>query len=266
MSEAIHSAPVSVIIPCYRCSDTVERALNSVLNQTLQPAEILLIDDASGDGSLDLLFQLEKAHAPSVRVVSLTRNGGPGLARNAGWEAATQPWLAFLDADDAWHPRKLEIQWTWLESHPEVALCGHESRLSSGQVDVPVEVAPLATRLSARQMLVSNRLITRSVMLRRDLPFRFSDRRFSEDYLLWLEIIYAGHPAYRLETPLAFCFRPDFSPGGLSGKLWQHEKGEISVLHSLFKAGKMGMGVFVLAAAWSYVKFLRRQWLMRRLT
>jgi glycosyltransferase involved in cell wall biosynthesis len=265
MPEAIHSVPVSVIIPCYRCSETVERALNSALNQTLPPTEILLIDDASGDDSIDLLYLLEKTHAPRVKVISQAKNGGPGLARNAGWEAATQPWLAFLDADDAWHPRKLEIQWSWLESHPDVVLCGHASQFSSGAIDFPVADAPDAIRLSPVRMLVSNRLPTRSVMLRRDLPFRFSTRRFSEDYLLWLEIMYAGYPAYRLEAPLAFCFRPEFSPGGMSGKLWLHEKGEISVLRALLKAGKIGWIVFALAVAWSYVKFLRRQWLMRRM-
>lgn len=264
MTDTIHYAPVSVIIPCYRCSETVERALHSALSQTLRPAEVLLVDDASGDGSLDLLYHLEKLHAPGVKVILLAKNSGPGLARNAGWEAAAQPWLAFLDADDAWHPRKLELQWNWLESHPEVALCGHASQFSTGRIDFPVTDRPLATRLSARQMLVSNRLPTRSVMLRRDLPFRFSNRRFSEDYLLWLEIIYAGYPAYRLDAPLAYCFRPDFSPGGVSGMLWQHEKGEISVLRTLRKAGKMGWIAFSLAVAWSYVKFLRRQWLMRR--
>lgn len=263
MSEAIRVAPVSVIIPCYRCRETVERALSSALNQTLPPAEILLVDDASGDGTLDLLFQLGQVHATRVRVVPLANNGGPGLARNAGWEVAAQPWLAFLDADDAWHPRKLECQWAWLEAHPDAALCGHASQFSSGAIDIPIDEAPAATRISPRQMLVSNRLITRTVMLRRDLPFRFSDRRFSEDYQLWLEIIYAGYPAYRLDTPLAFCFRPDFSPGGLSGHLWQHEKGEISALRALFQAGKMGGVVFALAVGWSYVKFLRRRWLMR---
>jgi teichuronic acid biosynthesis glycosyltransferase TuaG len=263
MSEATHAAPVSVIIPCYRCSETVERAIHSALSQTLPPAEILLVDDASGDCSLDLLHHLEKVHAPRVKVIPLAKNGGPGLARNAGWESATQPWLAFLDADDAWHPRKLEIQWTWLDAHPDVVLCGHASQFSTGKIDFSVADAPDAIRLSPMQMLVSNRLPTRSVMLRRDVSFRFSNRRFSEDYLLWLEIMYAGYPAYRLEAPLAFCFRPDFSPGGISGKLWQHEKGEVSVLRTLLTARKIGWIVFTLAAAWSILKFLRRLWLMR---
>jgi glycosyltransferase involved in cell wall biosynthesis len=262
-------APISVIIPCYCCSDTVGRALASIAAQTMLPHEVILVDDASPDSgnTLNALHHLANKYGDGfvVVVISLKQNSGPGLARNAGWEAATQPWLAFLDADDAWHPRKLEIQWAWLESHPDVVLCGHASQFSTGAIDFPVADAPDAIRLSPARMLVSNRLPTRSVMLRRDLPFRFSTRRFSEDYLLWLEIIYAGYPAYRLEAPLAFCFRPEFSPGGMSGKLWLHEKGEISVLRALLKAGKIGWIVFALAVAWSYVKFLRRQWLMRRM-
>jgi glycosyltransferase involved in cell wall biosynthesis len=267
--EDMKRAPISVVIPCYCCSNSIGRALSSVAAQTLLPHEVILVEDASPDGgkTLDTLHHLANEYGDIflVVVVTLQQNSGPASARNRGWEAATQPWLAFLDADDAWHPRKLEIQWAWLESHPEVALCGHASQFSAGQVDFPVENAPLATRLSARQMLVSNRLPTRSVMLRRDLPFRFSSRRFSEDYLLWLEMIYAGYPAYRLEAPLAFCFRPEFSPGGISGNLWQHERGEISVLRVLWKEGKMGLIVFCLAVAWSFAKFLRRKWIVRRM-
>lgn len=242
----------------------MERALSSALNQTLPPEEILLIDDASGDGSLDLLHQLERLHAPRVKVIALTKNGGPGLARNAGWEAATQPWLAFLDADDAWHPRKLEIQWTWLQSHPDVALCGHASQFSEkGTLDAPVNEMPDAVRLSAIRMLISNRLPTRSVMLRRDLPFRFRGREVTEDYLLWLEIIFAGYVAYRLEACLAFSLRPDFSPGGYSGQLWTHEKRELAALRALRSASRLSWPAFVLSAGWSIMKFFRRLWLMR---
>ena len=240
-------------------------ALNSALNQTRPPAEILLVDDASGDGSIDLLHQLQTIHAPRVRVISQAKNNGPGPARNAGWEAATQPWLAFLDADDAWHPRKLEIQWAWLGSHPDAALCGHATQFSTGTLDIPVEDPAGAIRLSPVQMLVSNRLPTRSVMLRKDLPFRFRGRAVAEDYLLWLEIMFAGHAAYRLETCLAFSLRPDFSPGGYSGQLWAHEKRELAALNTLRASGNLSWPVFALFAGWSYVKFLRRLWLMRSL-
>jgi len=263
MSEMTHLAPVSVIIPCYRCVETMERSLASVLNQTRQPSEILLVDDASGDGTLELLYQLQKLHAPRIKVIPLVKNGGPGLARNAGWNAATQPWLAFLDSDDIWHPRKLEIQMAWLESHPDVALCGHSSEFLAGDIYPRVVDMPEEVRLSPLKMLISNRLPTRSVMLRRDLSFRFLGKEVTEDYLLWLEIILSGASAYRLESCLAFSLRPDFSPGGYSGQLWTHEKREIAALRNLYAKGGLSWASFGLSAIWSLTKFLRRLWRMR---
>ncbi len=255
-------APITVIIPCYRCIDTVSRALNSALNQTLQPSEIILIDDASGDGTLDLLLEFEKEHRPRLRVMTQKSNGGPGLARNIGWDAASHPWLAFLDADDEWHPRKLEIQWAWLVEHPEAALCGHGTKLSDGHFDHVSEGSMAVSRLTIFQMLISNRLPTRSVMLRRDLPFRFRGKNVTEDYLLWLQIILARLPAYRMDVYLAYSMRPDFSPGGYSGQLWRHEKRELAALETLRIEGHLSWPVWFVASGWSYVKFLRRRTLM----
>lgn len=232
-----------------------------MLAQSLHPAEIFLIDDASGDGTLVLLRDLERLHAPLVRVISLAENGGPGLARNAGWDAANQPWIAFLDADDAWHPRKLEIQWGWLKSSPEVALCGHDTRWAEdGRIDHSVQAAIQVTWLNLKQMLVSNRLPTRSVMLRRDLPLRFRGRNVTEDYLLWMQIIAGGWTASRLDVCLAYSLRPDFSPGGYSGQLWKHEKRELEALRTLRVDGQCSWVTFVAAYSWSLVKFLRRSW------
>ena len=253
---------ISVIIPCFRCQETVERALDSVLAQSLQASEIFLIDDASGDGTLDLLRDLERLHTPLVRVISLAENGGPGLARNAGWDAASQPWIAFLDADDAWHPRKLEMQWGWLSAHPEVDLCGHDTRWAAdGRIDHPVKSAPQVSWLNLKQMLLSNRLPTRSVMLRRELPLRFRGRDVTEDYLLWLQIIADGRIASRLEVCLAYSLRPDFSPGGYSGHLWAHEKRELAALRTLGVEGQFSWFMWIGSSTWSFVKFLRRYWL-----
>jgi glycosyltransferase involved in cell wall biosynthesis len=259
----MESAPVSVIIPCYRCKDTLLTAVNSVLNQTLLPKEILLIEDASGDGTLELLRDLEARLGAWVRVIAQKQNGGPGIARNAGWEAASQPWLAFLDADDVWHPRKLEVQWAWLSSHSEVVLCGHSTKLSDGDVDHPVTTQVCGTRLTLGKMLVSNRLPTRSVMLRRDLPFRFGGRGLAEDFLLWLQIISTQLPAYRLNACLAYSLRPDFSAGGYSGQLWKHEKRELKALIELYSGGGISRLVWVVSSYWSFIKFLRRCVLIR---
>ena len=226
--------------------------------QSALPAEVLLIDDASKDGTLALLHELSKRHGSIVRVISMPVNVGPGLARNAGWAIATQPWLAFLDADDLWHPQKLELQWSWLQTHPEVSLCGHSTQLMREGVYGPAPHTFSATRLTLTHMLISNRLPTRSVMLRKDIVMRFADKRVTEDYLLWLEAIANGYIAYRLDVCLAFSIRPDFSPGGYSGQLWAHEKRELAALDCLASKVRLRPGLVLLASIWSIIKFMRR--------
>ena len=120
-------APVSVVIPCYHSAGTIERALDSVAVQSWLPAEVIVVDDAGDDGTPELLGLLAGKH-PWLRTVRLDSNQGSASARNAGWEAATQTLVAFLDADDAWHPRKLEVQTALMLGNPEVAITGHGYR------------------------------------------------------------------------------------------------------------------------------------------
>lgn len=262
----IDAAPVSAVIPCWRCGDTIARAMESIDSQSLRPAEVILVDDASGDGTLAELHRLAGQYpAGWVQVIALETNGGPGAARNAGWEYAKQPWIAFLDADDAWHPRKVELQLSWLQQHPDAALCGHTTALSPGPGIYPnAPETPRGWRVGFLKMLIANRFPTRSVMLRRDLPFRFADRSVTEDYLLWLEVILAGHAAYRIEAPLAVSFRADFSPGGYSGQLWRHERRELEAWHRLRRDGRITRPTWAIASAWSLVKFVRRHLTMKR--
>ena len=254
------SAPVSVIIPCWHCADTIGRAVASVAAQTLRPAEVILVDDAGGDGTLAALHAMAAQYgADWVKIIALPGNQGAGAARNAGWDAATQPYLAFLDADDAWFPAKLERQWGWMQAHPDVVLTGHPTQL--WQPDAPIPAVPealSATPVTLRAMLVSNRFPTRSVMLRRDLPFRFGSRQDTEDYALWLDIVSFGAPTAVLNAVLGCCFRPDASPGGYSGQLWRHERRELFTLARLRDKGGIGGELWLLAALWSLVKYGRR--------
>jgi len=262
----VSQAPaVSVVIPCWRCAETIERAVASVAGQTLSALEVVLVDDASSDGTLDKLRALTKIYqAGWVKVIALRDNGGPGLARNAGWGEARGEFIAFLDADDAWHPRKLELHMNWLASHPEVVLSGHRSvLLRDGAVPPRVEEALTARRVTLLAMLLSNRFPTRSVVIRRSLPFRFEGRSVTEDYLIWLEVVASGAPCYVLDAPLAMSFRPDFSPDGYSGQLWRHERRELAALSMLRSRGKLKWAGWAVASVWSLAKFCRRVWLTR---
>ena len=97
---------VTVIIPTFRSADVIKRALDSVLAQTHQPAEIIVVDDASGDQTLDLLHQLAATDS-RIRVIENELNIGPGRSRNRGWDTAKTDLVAFLDADDRSEERRV---------------------------------------------------------------------------------------------------------------------------------------------------------------
>jgi glycosyltransferase involved in cell wall biosynthesis len=96
---------VSVIIPCYNAEQFIKTGLESVARQTLQPLEVIVIDDGSNDRSLDVIHS--SRHDLPLKVLASPRLGGAG-ARNIGIRAAEGEWLAFLDADDVWYPNHLE--------------------------------------------------------------------------------------------------------------------------------------------------------------
>jgi succinoglycan biosynthesis protein ExoO len=97
----------SVIIPAYNVSDIVGRAIRSAAAQTLPPLEILVIDDCSTDNTVEVVKALA-LDIPSIRLLSTPANSGPSAARNIGLRAAQGDWIALLDSDDAWKPRRLE--------------------------------------------------------------------------------------------------------------------------------------------------------------
>ncbi len=250
-------APISAIIPCYCSSETIEIAVKSILAQSVAVGEIILVDDCSEDDTINVMHELVNKYGSVIKVLKLPKNSGPGHARNVGWDFANEPWIAFLDADDAWHPLKIEMQWNWIKSHPQAVLVGHATKLFNGEVDDLILDKVTAKPISLLQMLVSNRFPTRSVIMRKDLPFRFIDDR-CEDYFLWLEIISSGYQAWRINLPLAYSFRDEYSPGGFSSRLWDHEKGEIRALYKLHLNKRISFPLLICASLWSFLKFLRR--------
>src|SRR3954469_17155942 len=103
--------PVSVVIPAYRRAAMAERAVRSAFAQRRPPAEVIVVDDASGD---DTAARVEAAGA---RVVVHDRNRGRGAARNSGLRAAANDWVALLDSDDAWLPEHLTTLWPARDDH-----------------------------------------------------------------------------------------------------------------------------------------------------
>jgi len=103
-----HSPKISVIIPCYNSEEFLEKAVESVFNQTLQEIEIILVDDGSSDKTPTLLQQYKMADN-RVEVITHPKNLGLGAARNSGIDVAKGKYLFFLDSDDYIHPNSFEV-------------------------------------------------------------------------------------------------------------------------------------------------------------
>ncbi len=179
---------VSVVIPTYNSGQWIEAAVDSVLAQTVAPVDLVVVDDGSTD---DTRARLER-YQGRIRYV-YQHNAGVAAARNHGVALAAGSLIAFLDADDVWHPRKLELQLRAMAGHPEIGLIGarvYEWPAADvpavDSTDASLEVIPW------RRLVVRNRLATSSVMLRRrifDEAGGFDpELRGPEDYDLWLRI------------------------------------------------------------------------------
>lgn len=253
-------APVSVVVPCFRCGATIGRAVASIEGQTQKPAEVLLVDDASGDETSSSLQQLVSGYPGWVKVLVLAHNQGPSAARNAGWEAATQPYVAFLDADDSWHPEKIRIQYRFMHDNPDIDISGHRClwmRADETPPQVPDELT--ITRIRVPDLVFGTRLSTPTIMLKRQLPFRFeANKRYAEDVHLWRQVACANNSVVRIESPLAYMHKAPYGVAGLSAELWPMEKGDLSSLFSLYKAQQISWMLFALGSTFSLTKYLKR--------
>ncbi|MBB6049278.1 glycosyltransferase [Armatimonas rosea] len=168
-----------MIIPAYNAAEYIEKAINSVLEQTYPAAEIFVIDDGSSDNTAEVVSK----YPPPVYLLR-QENGGPASARNHGARHATGDWLAFLDADDTWLPEKLEKQIPLTED-PQVVLV----HCCSKPIDSPITFETLWQ---------CNQIINSTVLVRR-LSFEnvggFNEDRTLigvEDYNLWLRLLSLG--------------------------------------------------------------------------
>jgi len=255
------TASVSVVIPCFRCVRTLERAVASVAGQTVLPQEVILVDDGSGDETRYLMGQLQGSYTPGwIRLVLLDINAGAASARNAGWDQAQGDYVAFLDADDAWHPRKIELQAQFMDSHPDVAVSGHGHSQVHAVPDTGADVGSgKFENVSPLYVLVKNPFVTPSFMVRRSLDNRFlPGRRFMEDHLFLMQVSAAGLVVSKASAPLAYIFKPIFGESGLSADLMRMQVSELENYSLLQRAGHLSQGFALMLKGYSWLKFCRR--------
>lgn len=256
---------VSVIIPCYNCSKTISRALESVLAQTATPLEVIIVDDASIDGSDRVIDSFTERLGPiDLKLLKNPTNRGAAWARNQGWDLASGDLVAFLDSDDSWHPRKIELQSAWMNEDSTVQACGHEYEIKkSGEL----ESWPPLQRLSLhgikkfrfQDFLLKNRLSTPTVMVRRSIPERFNqNKRYCEDYDLWLRISHNHGFCSRSQAKLARLHKQPWGSSGLSANLWSMHNSEIECYKDCFEKNWITKPKLMCLMILSLIKHWRR--------
>lgn len=263
----IEQANVSVVIPCYKCQDTIERAILSVVRQTLVPLEIILVEDGSNDGTLELLQEMRVKYASEVviNVIASEKNQGAGAARNLGLESAIGHYIAFLDADDSWFSDKIELQYGWMQQHPEVEITGHDRLVVEGkaQEDDNNNHDLVVHEIVAKAMLFKTPFSTPTVMMKNNAEYRFPSIRYAEDYGLWLDIVLSGGKCYKINSSLAVIYKAAYGSGGLSSNLWKMELGVQTAYKTLYKKRKIGLPMYMTVSLFSWLKFLRRLFLSK---
>ena len=257
------NADVSVIIPCYKCADTIGRAVKSVVCQSLQVLEIILIDDYSKDLTCHELYKI-KGHHPDgfIKVVELEENCGPATARNVGWDISRGKYIAFLDADDTWDSKKIQIQYLFMHDAGAAMSATSSRPFKSGNKEkksVSVVYNNSVFRVGVIKMLFKNFIPTRTVMLKKDLAFRFEDGgRYAEDYLLWMKILYSRVDCYFIDECLAYTHDENKNHNRLSCNLKEMKNGVIEVYKYLHAQDKISFPLYSIVLFFSYMKYLRR--------
>lgn len=256
------SVSLAVIVPAYNSEATIIRALRSVCAQTKKPDKIIVIDDCSVDGTVELAVTFLRGFSIEWNVVVNDENRGPGFSRNKAMDLSDANLVAFLDADDEWEVDKLEKQVHLFDADPEIFLCGHayyiEGQCSSKSYGGGIK------EVHRFDILRKNYFSTPSVVLRNDSDFRFRESGYySEDYYLWLKIILSGKKAVYIDEPLFKMYKPAVSKTGLSSNLVSMQRGELENYTLLWRDGCITFLEYFLTCFWSCAKFLRRALIAR---
>lgn len=196
------SSLVSIITPLYNCSDFLEQTIQSVLSQTYQDWEMIMVDDCSKDNSLDLA-QRYAAQDDRIQVFQLEQNSGAAVARNTAIEAAKGRFIAFLDSDDLWFPEKLEQQIHFmLRQNVAFSYTAYEKINESGNA---FGVMGVPEKVSYKQLLKTCVIgcLTAVYDTEKLGKVYMPSNTKREDFATWLNILKQVDYAHGLKRPLA---------------------------------------------------------------
>lgn len=203
MAKNVGGKPlVSIVTPIYDCEKFIALTIESIVDQTFQNWELIIVDDCSKDSSLNIVQSYaDRDHR--IRVLRLEKNSGAAVARNTAIEAARGRYIAFLDSDDTWLPYKLERQLSFMEKF-SVAFC-YSSYHKVNEKGDSLGIAEVPPKIDYYGLLKSPRIgCLTAIYDTRDLGKVYMPLiRKRQDFGLWLRIVKKVGFAYGIQEPLA---------------------------------------------------------------
>jgi len=195
---------VSIITPTYNSSKYVSEAIASVLAQSYEAWEMIIVDDCSSDDTYDIV-QRYACQDGRIRAFRMPRNSGPAATRNLAIDKARGRYIAFLDSDDMWASDKLEKQLTFMQRKgAALTYTAYEKMTESG--DTCGRIVHVPDQTDYRGLLSASVIGCLTVIYDTDMTGKvfMPDLPKRQDHGLWLKILRTGHVAYGLNEPLAY--------------------------------------------------------------
>lgn len=205
MGEYIRDDPlVSVVIPAFNAEETILQSIQSVLNQTHRKLELIIVDDASTDKTLQIASVCAKKDS-RIHIIQHIKNLGVSYSRNHGIEVSQGEWIALLDSDDMWQPDKIEKQCKAIRTSPSCSICFTGAAFIDEQNHFYRYTLSVPQRIGYRELLKQNLISCSSVLVKKEalkLHPMICDPMIHEDYATWLQILKDEPYAIGIDEPL----------------------------------------------------------------
>ena len=194
---------VSIVMPAYNASKTIRKSIESIIAQTYEEWELIVINDGSKDNTAEILSELASLDN-RIRFLENDKNSGASYTRNRAVALANGEWIAFLDSDDLWEKSKLEKQLILAEKHPDMVVCYTASAFMDDDDKPYGYVMPAIEQLNYKTLLRKNLMSCSSVMIRASVmkEIQMPNDKMHEDYYVWLTVLRKYGVAYGINEPL----------------------------------------------------------------
>ena len=201
---------VSIISPSFNSSKYVSDTIESVIAQTYKHWELIIVDDASNDNSVSIIEKYSKEDS-RIKLVKLTINGGAAKARNAGLRIAKGRYIAFIDSDDVWLPKKLTEQLIFMQKH-KAPISFTSYGVYNEILDTEFYSISVPNTIDYKGYLKNTIIGMSTTIIDKNIvgDFSFYNIRTRQDTYLWITLLKKGFIAYGINNKLAkYRIRPD---------------------------------------------------------